>query len=50
MTLAERSMTRPTTMGLDISRADFLKALDAASLMCPEKGASILVFERSTRD
>jgi hypothetical protein len=44
MTLAERGMTRATTMGLDIDRAAFLDGLAAAAAMVPGEGAWILTF------
>jgi hypothetical protein len=44
LSLASRRMQGPTTMGLDISRADFVAALTAAAQLVPEHGAAILVF------
>ena len=46
MSLAARHMTRATTMGLDMSRADLLRGLSAAAQLAPERGAAILVFRR----
>jgi len=44
MSLEERHMRQATTMGLDLTRAEFLAALSAASQMVPRTGASILIF------
>jgi hypothetical protein len=49
LSLDERHMRQPTTMGLDINRATFLDALKKASPSVPEKGAAILVFGRDRR-
>ena len=46
LTLKDRRMQQATTMGLDITRAEFLAALDRASQFVPKQGAAILVFER----
>jgi hypothetical protein len=46
LSLAARHMRQATTMGLDVSRAEFLAALTAASQLVPEHGAAILVFQR----
>jgi hypothetical protein len=46
MTLAERRMQQATTMGLDITRAQFLAALGEAARAVPGSGPAILVFQR----
>ena len=46
MTLAERHMQQATTMGLDVSRADFLAAIDRAATAVPNTGPAILVYRR----
>jgi hypothetical protein len=46
MSLAARHMTRPTSSGLDVTRAQVLAALAGAALACPATGACALVFER----
>ena len=44
LTLAERGMRAPTTMGLDLSRAEFLAALGRASHLAPEQGFGAVIF------
>lgn len=44
LTLAERNMQGPTTMGLDISRTQFMQALETASQSVPADGVAILVY------
>ena len=44
LTLKERGMERATSMGLDISRADFLKALDKAGLLINGKSSFAVIF------
>jgi hypothetical protein len=46
LSLAERHMEHATTMGLDVTRAEFVGALEATSHLVPEQGAALLVFER----
>jgi hypothetical protein len=46
LTLAERHMQQATTMGLDLTRAEFLDALAVASQAVPANGAAILVYQR----
>lgn len=44
LSLAARHMPQATTMGLDVTRAEFLNALSAAGALVPAHGAAILVF------
>lgn len=44
LSLAARKMTRATSSGLDVTRAQVLSALDAAAAACPARGACALVF------
>lgn len=46
MTLAERRMQQSTTMGLDITRAQFIEALRTAAQAVPAAGPAILVYQR----
>jgi hypothetical protein len=46
MTLAERHMQQSTTMGLDVTRAQFIDALRAAGVAAPASGPAILVYQR----
>ena len=46
MSLADRHMTRATSSGLDVTRAQVLEALAAASKVGPQRGAWMLVYER----
>lgn len=46
MTLAQRRMQQPTTMGLDVTRAEFIAALRDAARSVPATGPAILVYER----
>jgi len=46
MSLASRRMDRATSSGLDVSRAEVLAALTAASQVGPLTGAWMLVYER----
>ena len=46
MTLAARHMTRATTMGLDMTRAEFLSGLGAAAPLAPERGAAVVVYHQ----
>lgn len=46
LSLAARHMERTTSMGLDISRADFVAGLAAAAGAVPAAGPSILVYRR----
>lgn len=46
MSLAARHMERSTSSGLDISRAQLQRALEAAARSGPATGAWILVYER----
>jgi hypothetical protein len=46
MTLAERRMQQATTMGLDVTRAQFIAALSAAAQDVPARGPAILVYQR----
>jgi hypothetical protein len=46
MSLAARRMDRPTSSGLDVSRAQLLAALAAGAREGPSAGAWILVYER----
>jgi hypothetical protein len=46
LTLAERGMPKATTMGLDITRTQFLAALTAASQQVSAAGPAILVYAR----
>lgn len=45
LTLAERGMTVPTTMGLDLTRAQFLEAVGRAAGLAPAAGLGAVVFE-----
>lgn len=47
LTLAERQMQQATTMGLDITRAQFIGALREAARAAPAVGPAILVYQRS---
>lgn len=44
LSLAERHMRQPTTMGLDLTRAEFLEALATASRAAPAHGAAIVIY------
>ncbi len=44
LSLAQRGMKQATTMGLDITRAQFLAALDSAATEVPSIGSAIVVF------
>jgi hypothetical protein len=46
MTLAERHMQQATTMGLDVSRAEFIAALERAAMDVPQTGPAMLVYRR----
>jgi len=46
MTLAERKMQQATTMGLDVTRAQFISALREAARNIPATGPAILVYTR----
>lgn len=46
LTLAERQMQQATTMGLDVTRAQFIAALRDAARAAPEVGPAILVYRR----
>jgi hypothetical protein len=46
LTLAERHMQQATTMGLDITRAQFTDALGVAARMVPASGPALLVYQR----
>jgi len=46
LSLAARHMNRPTSMGLDVTRAQVQTALATAALTGPPTGACILVYER----
>jgi hypothetical protein len=46
LTLAERGMHQATTMGLDITRPQFLAALTAASQQVSATGPAVLVYAR----
>jgi hypothetical protein len=46
LTLAERRMRQATTMGLDITRAEFIAALGEAARHVPAIGPAILVYQR----
>jgi hypothetical protein len=48
LTLADRGMEHATTMGLDITRAQLLTALAAASESVPASGPAILIYTRAT--
>jgi len=45
LTLAERGMKQPTTMGLDVTRAAFLAALGRAGAMAPAEGLGAVIFD-----
>ena len=45
LSLAARHMQQATTMGLDVTRAEFLAALQQASRAVPDTGAAIVVYE-----
>jgi len=45
MSLAARHMNRPTSSGLDITRAELLRALETAAGVGPDAGAWILVYQ-----
>jgi hypothetical protein len=44
LTLEERGMTRASTMGLDMNRADFLRKLDKASAFVPAQSTAAVIF------
>ena len=44
LSLAERHMDRATSMGLDVTRAEFLAALTRAAQAAPATGAAVIVF------
>lgn len=46
LSLTSRHMDRPTSMGLDLSRADFVAGLGVAARAVPARGAAILVYRR----
>lgn len=46
MTLADRHMQQATTMGLDVTRAEFVAALAAAAKSVAATGPAILVYQR----
>lgn len=46
LSLADRRMGQPTTMGLDMTRAEFLDALDRAAQVAPVTGAAVIVYAR----
>jgi hypothetical protein len=46
LSLADRHMAQPTTMGLDVSRAQFLSALTRAAQAAPATGAAVIVYVR----
>lgn len=43
-TLEERGMSRETTMGLDLNRAEFLDGIAQVARSAPENGVSVVVF------
>lgn len=45
LTLEMRGMKIPTAMGLDISRAEFLQAMDSAAHNAPAHGIAAVVFD-----
>jgi hypothetical protein len=45
LSLKDRGMERATAMGLDITRADFLKALEKASAFVAGRSTSVVIFE-----
>lgn len=45
LSLAERGMKQPTTMGLDLTRAEFLAALGRASAGAPAVGLGAVIFD-----
>lgn len=44
LSLADRHMGRPTSMGLDVTRAEFLAAIARAARTAPAAGAAVLVY------
>jgi len=44
LTLEERGMSRATSMGLDISRADFLAALTKANTFLDGRDTAVVIF------
>lgn len=44
LSLAERHMGQATTMGLDLTRADFLAGLTRAAALAPETGAAVIIY------
>lgn len=44
LSLADRHMGRPTSMGLDVTRAELLAAIARAAQMAPATGAAVLVY------
>lgn len=44
LSLADRHMGQATTMGLDLSRAEFLAALSRAAQAAPASGAAVIVY------
>lgn len=45
LTLAARGMRLPTAMGLDIARADFLRALERTCAIAPPDGLGVVVYD-----
>lgn len=46
LTLAARGMQSPTTMGLDLTRAQLLEALTRGARVVPEAGLGAVIFDR----
>jgi hypothetical protein len=46
LSLADRHMRQATTMGLDVSRAEFLTALTRAAQAAPVTGAAVIIYVR----
>jgi hypothetical protein len=46
LSLADRHMRQATTMGLDLSRAEFLTALTRAAQAAPATGAAVIIYVR----
>lgn len=44
LSLADRHMSRPTSMGLDVTRAGFLAAIARAAQRAPATGVAVLVY------
>ena len=46
LSLDDRHMRQPTTMGLDLSRAEFVSGVARAAEAAPAAGAAVIVYQR----